>query len=253
MKTIDLNPDTIIWSADTDVTTVLDAMNRELLPKGTIIKLDRLFFEKYPDKSFIRLCQEKGYPVFVDAKIIDEPEKVLGIAATYLQYRPFMLSIMADSFSTGIWRHGTNLDTLRRFAESCANVNCKSCAVLMLPSKTAAACWNLYGAEPLMQMREYATAAVNSGITDVLCSTEEAADIKGDDYFDDLKINVTGLAMPERIGEVDDEGMASVSTPAKAMSIGADRLVIGEDLTDGNMKKNYTKIAKHVLESIVAA
>lgn len=257
MKTISLNPETIIWDGGVDMTLVLDVINRELLPKGTIIKLDRLFFEKFPDKNFIRVCQEKGYPVFVDAKIIDEPTRAISIAMAYLQYRPFMLSIMADSFSTGIWdskKPTYEQDTLKLFAEACANVNCKSCAVMVLPSKTVSACWNAYGAEPISQMREYATFAISAGITGVTCSAFEAEDLKSDEIFARLEVNVTGVMMPESIESVSDEETCKhLSTPTEAMSIGADRLIIGDDLTRGDIKKNYAKIAQYILDSIVAA
>lgn len=243
-------PETIIWSADVEWEVLKEVIDRRLLPVGTVIKLDRLFFEKY-GKEIITYCQDAGYPVFVDAKIIEIPDKVIKIAETFLAYEPWMLNLMAGACSTGLMK-GDNpkrIDALKRFADACAAVGTKSCAVTVLTSKSPELCEHEFSTGQLDQVLFYVDLMCQAGLTDIVCSPLEAEGIRKIEKYDGLYINTPGVRMP---GSSKDD-QARVATPLQALQNGANRLVIGRDLTRGegdpinNISKNYWAITQSLL------
>ena len=176
----EFRPDMIIWSADVQLKDIRRVVNSGILPEGTVIKLDRLFFETHP-KNIITEIQSEGYPVFVDAKIIEIPDKSLAIAETYLKYNPYMLNIMAGACSTGILEHDDikKVDALKRFADACLDAGTKSCVVTVLTSKSVEICRTEFRDSPLNQVLGYVKMANDSGITDIVCSPMETEAIRG--------------------------------------------------------------------------
>lgn len=246
----EFTPDTIIWSADVPKADIEAVIAAEALPVGTVIKLDRLFFET-EDKSFIRFCENKGYNVFCDAKIIEIPVKSLKIAETYLQYSPFMLNIMAGAVSNGHFTREDDenqVDALMRFAEACHKATTRSCVVTVLTSKTESICAHEFGMDPMDQVLKYVALAHSAGITDIVCSPKEAAAIRKIPRFNDMWINTPGV----RLSDSSKDDQARVTTPRIALENGANRLVIGRDLIRGDgdiverVKKNYAKILEDI-------
>jgi orotidine-5'-phosphate decarboxylase len=243
-------PETIIWSADVEWEVLKEVIDQRLLPVGTVIKLDRLFFEKY-GKEIITYCQDAGYPVFVDAKIIEIPDKVIKIAETFLVYKPWMLNVMAGACSTGLIEcdNPKDIDALKRFADACAAVGTKSCAVTVLTSKSPELCEHEFNTGQLDQVLFYVNLMCQAGFTDIVCSPLEAEGIRKIEKYDGLCINTPGVRMP---GSSKDD-QARVATPLEALQNGANRLVIGRDLTRGdggpldNIGKNYRAITQSLL------
>ena len=244
-------PDKIIWSADVPTEDIVAVMKAKALPIGTIIKLDRLFFET-EGKSFISTCQNYGYPVFCDAKIIEIPVKALKIAECYLKYKPFMLNFMAGACSTGRWSSEdmNEVDALKRFADMCKAEGTRSCVVTVLTSKTEQLCLSEYGRSSIEQVKKYTELAYNAGMTDIVCSPKEAEMIRGYGKFNGIMVNTPGVRLPD--SSKDDQ--ARIATPHRALRHGAsDRLVIGRDLTRGEgkivdrVKRNYEKILDNIM------
>lgn len=245
-------PETIIWSADVSAGDIREVIEAKALPEGTVIKLDRLFFEK-ESKDFIDFCQGEGYPVFCDAKIIEIPDKVMKIAETYLVHRPFMLNVMAGICSTGNYSDKVDekqRDALKRFADGCAKFDTLSCAVTVLTSKNDWTCREEFGVlEPEQQVMKYVSMLEKAGITDIVCSPKEVGSIRKH-YGGMFSINTPGVRLP---GSSKDD-QQRVTTPRDALLNGADRLVIGRDLIrgEGNLvgcvKANYWKIIQNIFE-----
>lgn len=245
-------PDKIIWSADVELEDIITVVNSKALPNGTIIKLDRAFFEK-ESKSIISFCQNNGYPVFCDAKIVELPGKVLKITECYLKYKPFMLNIMADACSTGRWSSGEDeneVDALKRFADMCKAEGTRSCVVTVLTSKTKQLCLSEFGRDAIEQAIKYTEFAYNAGFTDIICSPQEASIIRGHGKYDNMMINTPGIRLPD--SSKDDQ--ARIATPHRALKRGvSDRLVIGRDLIRGEgsivdrIKRNYEKILDNIM------
>ena len=243
-------PGAIIWSADVPKADIVRVVTANALPKGTIIKLDRLFFER-ESKDFIDFCQEAGYPVFCDAKIVEIPDKVIMIAETYLTHRPFMLNVMAGICSTLNFSSSTNekqRDALKRFADACAEAGTHSCAVTVLTSKTAETCVAEFDVPfPYFQVMKYVEMLDEAGITDIVCSPQEAYSIQTQ-YPWRFTVNTPGVRLPN--SSKDDQ--QRVMTPREAFANEADRLVIGRDLIRGEgdivsrVQANYQKILDNI-------
>ena len=244
-----IKPEQIIWSADVNLEGLKEVIDTGALPEGTGIKLDRLFFEDNK-KDVIEYCQEKGYIVFADAKIVEIPDKTIGIAGKYLEHRPWMLNVMAGVCSTGVTDadEAKKNDALKRFAEACAIVGTRSCAVTVLTSKSEAMCKREFKVDPIDQVLEYVGLMKECGLTDIVCSPKEAAEIRKHHEFDNLSINTPGVRLPDTAAN----DQQRIMTPAKALAAGSNRLVIGRNITEGEgdiaerVKKNYDRILANI-------
>lgn len=253
-----VQPNNIIWSADVPSwSDILDVMKAKALPPGTIIKLDRRFFETVElanSKAAIDICGDYGYPVFCDVKIIEIPSKCLEIAEAYLEHYPFMVNFMAAACSTGCFdpkEDENSKDALLRFAKLCEEYDAESCVVTVLTSKTPKICKYEYGANsPVDQVMKYVDLACQAGITNIVCSPLEAAAIREHHEYDHMMINTPGVRLPD--SAKDDQ--ARVWTPHAALTAGADRLVIGRPLTGTDeqgplaerIQRNYDAILKNI-------
>lgn len=247
MNLEDFTPDQIIWSADVPRSTIKSVIEVGALPKHTVIKLDRLFFEDN-EKDFIDFCRAHEYNVFADAKIIEIPTKTLEIAKTYLSHSPWMLNVMAGACSTGICDSAdeNELDALKRFADLCLSKGTKPCGVTVLTSKTEALCGREFGGRlPLEQVLVYVEMLIAAGFTDVVCSPKEAQQIR-QEFGNNISINTPGVRLPDSAG--DDQ--ARTDTPRGAFEAGVDRIVIGRPITgDGNVEgisERYEKIIENI-------
>lgn len=231
MMMSDFDPSRVIWSADVSRKKIKQVVDERLLPKGTIIKLDRLFFERY-SKRFIDYCQDRGYLVFVDAKIIEIPSKSLEIAKSFLYHKPFMLNIMAHACSNGNFDPSSeDPDFLPQFAKLCQEAGTKSCAVTVLTSKSETVCANEFnGRSARAQVKVYVEMMRKSGLTDIVCSPQEALMIREEMGITDLDINTPGVRLPES-GKDDQQ---RIMTPYGAFKNGVTRIVVGRPLTGNN-------------------
>lgn len=224
-------PEQIIWSADLPWDKIKMVIDSGALPKGTVIKLDRLFFVKNSIDKII-YCQERGYPVFVDAKIVEIPSKTLAIVQYYLEAaKPWMINVMASVCNNGVIdsKNPEKNDTLKQFAEMCAKAGTKSCVVTVLTSKTGDMCLAEFEKTPLDQVLKYVDLAVKCGVTDIVCSAREAEAIRQNPGYAGVQLNTPGIRLPDS----SKNDQARVMTPAEALKVGANRLVIGRDLTCG--------------------
>jgi orotidine-5'-phosphate decarboxylase len=238
-----INPaDVIIWSADVDETT----LQRALVPELPLryVKLDRLGL-MHMGTSMIAKVQAQGFSVFADAKIIEIPDKVLEIAKLYLQFKPWMLNCMASVCSTGFLRSDDpkRVDGLKRFADLCLTAGTRPCAVTVLTSKSPEMVEREFGGRsPIEQVLVFVEMLLKAGFTDVVCSPHEAQAIRADSRFKRLDLNTPGIRLPGS----DARDQARVNTPAAAIAAGATRLVIGSDLTNGDLSTNFRRIADNL-------
>lgn len=235
--------DVVIWSADVDEAT-LDRVLVEDLPLH-YVKLDRLGLTRM-GLGKITEVQERGFPVFADAKIVEIPDKATdGLAGDHLVYRPWMLNCMAGISSTGFMVHDDpkQVDGLKRFADLCRAVGTRPCAVTVLTSKTEAMVDREFnGRTPIDQVLVYVEMLLEAGFTDVVCSPLEVPAIRAEPRFNGLDLNTPGIRLPDS----DARDQARVNTPAAALAAGATRLVIGSDLTKGDFTQNFARVAANI-------
>ncbi|MDR2063314.1 MAG: orotidine 5'-phosphate decarboxylase [Candidatus Nomurabacteria bacterium] len=248
-----LYPNKIIWSADLPLDDLCRVLKSGVLPAGIIIKLDRLFFEQFGIHT-INVVESLGYQVFADAKIVEIPEKVAQIARHYGQYQPFMLDCMAGICSNGVFAGSDHkqLDGLKRFASTCLENSVNPCGVTVLTSKTNAKnrgmVFQEFRRSADKQVLFYVSLLSRAGFTDVVCAPKEATVIRKHREFDHLNLNTPGVRLPE----TDVRDQARVMTPSKAFGSGADRLIIGSNLTDGaeqdiveRVHRNWQRLVAH--------
>ena len=247
----------ICWSADINATDMSRVISEKPLPLGTVVKLDQVFLEKY-SKYYISALQDAGYPVFVDRKICGIPDKVVQVTEIYLRHRPFMLNVMAGICSTGRTdcKDEKRNDALKRFADLCCGVGTKPCVVTILTSKTERMVTEEYaGSSSREQVQFYTDLAVQMGITDIVCSARDIDYLHATSYRElDIEFNTPGIRLPR----TDVRDQARIMTPANAFKHGADRLIIGANLTDGNgdiierLRRNYDRLLAHLDEHDIA-
>lgn len=232
----------IIWSADgMTLEYILQMIDSGKFPKDVAIKLDRLFLTIYGLQSIAEV-QERGVPVFADAKIVEIPSKSLELTKLHLQYQPWMLNAMADICNTGVTpASNSNSDVLNDFARICKDAGTLSCAVTVLTSKTDELVKKEFGKSALDAVLFLSKLAIDCGVTDIVCSPIEAKSVRALNGL--TGINTPGVRLPE--SSSDDQ--ARIMTPAKALENGATRLVIGRDLSrDGKFAENYLKIMANI-------
>lgn len=231
----------VIWSADVDERTLRAALTEDCPLE--LIKLDRagLLLLELDSISWV---QDLGFKVFADAKITEVPDKVVKIAELHLQHKPWMLNVMAGISSSGHLEaeDPKKIDALKRFADLCHEYGTKPCAVTVLTSKSDDMVAHEFRRTPVEQVLIYVEMLLVAGFTDVVCSPLEAAAIRDESRFDGLDINTPSVRLPG--SSTHDQNR--VDTPAQAIANGADRVVIGRDLTDGDLLENFERIATHL-------
>lgn len=234
----------VIWSADVDEAT-LDAVLVPDLPLR-LIKLDRVILTR-AGLNRIAQVQDRGFKVFADAKIAEIPDKVIEIARLHLRHKPWMLNVMAGVSSSGntLDSNPRQHDALKRFADACNDVGTLPCAVTVLTSKTPQMVYEeFHRRTPEQQVLVYVEMLLAAGFTDVVCSPLEAVAIRKESRFDGLNLNTPGIRLPGS----DTHDQARVDTPAAAIANGVNRLVIGRDLTNGNLRENFARIDANLNE-----
>jgi orotidine-5'-phosphate decarboxylase len=229
----------IIWSADVpDEVTLMNHL--DLMPELRIVKIDRLFVTDIGLGVIDRL-NERGLMVFDDAKIVEIPSKVVGIAEQHLRYKPFMLNCMAGIESSDVLTHEDpeKIDGLKRFADACHQAGTKPCAVTVLTSKKPSVVAREFnGRSSEDQVLYYVELLLKCGFTDVVCSPGEVAVIRAESRFNVLDLNTPGI----RPAGSDQGDQARVDTPEAALAAGATRLIIGRPITIGDPAENLKNI-----------
>jgi len=245
----------IIWSADgVSWPAIRKILEREDFPREEVaVKLDRLFLTTYGLSPICKI-QDLGIPVFADAKIVEIPSKMMELVKLHLEQEPWMLNVMVQVTNTGVspaMREAgitdDELDVLNDFAAECKKVGTKPCVVTVLTSKARDLVEWEYGTGVEEKVHDYVGLASSCGVTDIVCSPKEVEYLRGmENWTKALQFNTPGVRLPD--SERDDQ--KRVMSPGEALAAGADRLIIGRDLSRngdfaGNLAKIKADIEKH--------
>lgn len=242
----------IIWSADgISWPELREILQKDNFPRDEVaVKLDRLFLTKYGlDK--ISKVQEMGVPVFADAKIVEIPSKTMELVKLHLEQRPWMLNVMAQIANTGVnpSMRGAEitddeLDVLNEFATECKEAGTKSCVVTVLTSKSDNLVEYEYNVSTNEVVFSYVSLASSCGVTDIVCSPKEAEFLRqASGWPEYMQLNTPGV----RLASSSKDDQKRAMTPGEALSKGADRLVIGRDLSrNGEFQKNLGDISEDI-------
>ena|GEM_PF-1220920 len=281
--------ESIIWSADVTPAELQAVISAGVLPTTVGIKLDQQFFasalssplkskDGQPKKPseltpsdlgdllyFYRLIgaiQEAGYPIFLDWKMSEIPSKAVGITQELGFFLPSMLNCMAGSlYTTGIYETNDpkQIDGLRQYADACRDLGIDPCAVTVLTSKddtkNTGVVFREFRRRAAEQVLFYAKLLVKAGFTDMVCSAQEAMIIRKHPELDQLRLNCPGIRLPD----TDVRDQKRTMTPAKALRLGVNRLVIGSNLTDGpepdiveRVSKNWQRLVAHIESEVIS-
>jgi len=183
------------------------------------VKLGKEFFTANGPTGAARLA-EFGLPVFLDLKFHDIPTTVAGAVRAALPMKPAMINVHASGGAA----------MMRAAAEAAAEAGTDRplvVAVTVLTSLDDADLSSLGVGSPVReQMIHLALMAKQCGLDGVVCSAREVMSLRGA-CGSGFRLVVPGIR-PEWADAADQK---RVVTPADAVALGADDLVIGRPIT----------------------
>ena len=186
----------------------------------------------------VRAVAEAAPPIFLDLKLHDIPNTVAGAVRSVLPLRPAMLTLHAGGGRA-------MLEAAREAAEAAGEARPMLLAVTVLTSLGAGALAETgVAGGPVQQVLRLAHMADAAGIDGLVCSAAEVAPIRAA-LGDRLALVVPGIRPAG--SALDDQ--ARVATPASAVALGADWLVVGRPITQAS---DPARSAQAIAESIAA-
>lgn len=203
-------------------------------PEDCRLKVGKELFTKAgPD--LIRSLHQMGFDVFLDLKFHDIPNTVAK-------------ALMAAA-DLGVWMVNVHASGGRRMLEAARAaipVNTGGPLLIAVTVLTSMDSEDLLsigcGRSPEEQAILLASLAHNCGFEGVVCSAKEAAKLKGQ-FGNEFKLVTPGI----RPKESDTGDQRRVMTPADAISVGSDYLVIGRPITQA---EDPQKALQAILASI---
>ena len=168
----------------------------------------------------VRAVTDCGMPVFLDLKFHDIPNTVAGAIKASLALSPYMVNVHASGGET-MMRAAT------QSAEAAGEGRPLVLGVTVLTSMDESDLQGI-GVESSVpdQVMRLASLAQFSGLDGVVCSAREVEDLR-ENLGKDFKLVVPGIR-PQWASSDDQK---RIVTPAAAIAIGADYLVIGRPIT----------------------
>ena len=207
-----------------DTTDLVHALDLAHALSGHVggMKLGKEFFTACgPDG--VHAVNECGMPVFLDLKFHDIPNTVAGAIKASLMFSPCMVNVHACGGET----------MMRAAAQSAEEAGQDRPLILGVTVLTSMDESDLKGtgieSSVSDQVLRLASLSQFSGLDGVVCSAREVEDLR-EHLGEDFKLVVPGIR-PEWAQKNDQK---RIVTPAAAISIGADYLVIGRPITQAN-------------------
>lgn len=181
-----------------------------------------LFYREGPEA--VRTLREMGFDVFLDLKLHDIPHQVEGAARSVASLGAAMLTVHASGGAA-------MMEAAVRGAESgAAAAGMPAPAVIgvtVLTSMDAETLTSVGVCDPMAdQVAGLAALAKTSGLAGVVCSPQEAADLRAL-----LGARAYVVTPGVRPAGADAGDQSRVATPGEALSAGASHIVIGRPVT----------------------
>jgi orotidine-5'-phosphate decarboxylase len=129
-----------------------------------------------------------------------------------------------NTFNTWLDYDNPHEDDPRLYASELSGI----LAITVLTSLDGKECKSIFGAEPEQQVMQFAEMALDAGVDGIVCSGQELRAIRSLAGYDDLITVVPGIT-PEWAQKAGDQ--KRVVTPAEAVELGADFIVVGRAIT----------------------
>ena len=184
------------------------------------IKLGKEFFTAQGPDGVGRVCEASQLPLFLDLKFHDIPNTVAGAVRAALNLKPFMLNVHA----------GGGAAMMRAAAAAAAEAGADRPLVLGVTVLTSLGDDELgavgVSGSASEQVVRLAKLAEECGLDGVVCSAREIVALRSA-CGADFKLVVPGIR--PAWSSADDQ--RRIVTPAEALTLGADYLVIGRPIT----------------------
>ncbi len=194
------------------------ALADRLSPQLCRVKVGKELFTR-AGPAVVEALQARGFEVFLDLKFHDIPNTVAGAVRA--------------AGELGVWMVNVHASGGRRMMEAAAGAlqplsqKPLLIAVTVLTSLSQEDLRELgYEESPEQRVRRLAALAADSGMDGVVCSAQEAPALRRE-RGDDFCLVTPGI----RLAGDDAQDQRRVVTPAEAMALGADYLVIGRSIT----------------------
>lgn len=190
------------------------------LPAADFVKVGlQLYTAEGPE--IVRELRRRGRRVFLDLKLHDIPNTVAGAVRSAAALDVQLLTVHAVGGAAMLKAAATAADE--------ASDGLRLLAVTVLTSLTGAELEGVWGRSVVdveTEVIRLATLARDSGIPGVVASVKETSRIRSA-FGADLRILTPGIRLPgDAVGD-----QARVATPADAVRLGSDYLVIGRTVT----------------------
>lgn len=217
MKTANTDPRVIVALDYPDARPAL-ALVARLDPAACRLKVGKeLFTAAGPE--LVRELVGKGFGVFLDLKFHDIPNTVAAACRASAELGVWMLNVHASG--------GRKMMEAAREAVDSSSHKPLLIAVTVLTSMDEAGLHEIGVARsPREQVLHLAGLAQQSSLDGVVCSAQEAADLRTN-FGQDFALVTPGI----RPAGADAGDQSRIMTPAKAIQAGADYLVIGRPIT----------------------
>jgi orotidine-5'-phosphate decarboxylase len=187
--------------------------------------------------AFVRELRDHGYNIFLDLKLHDIPNTVVGAVHSTAGIGASLLTVHAAG--------GTSMMAAAADAAQAPDAP-RLLAVTVLTSMDAAQLAGIgISASPAEQVLRLARLAWSAGIRGMVCSAEEVATLRAE-LGDEAELVVPGIRPAgSAVGD-----QKRIATPAEAIRSGASRLVVGRPITQS---ANPKATAEAILEEITSA
>ncbi len=213
---------------------VLGLVN-DLEGTGVIIKVNSAL--RSCGYGLISRVQSHGLKVFADLKLNDIPATLEIDGILLNEYKPDLLTVMC---STGV---------VAMRALKAELPDTEVLGVTVLTSMTEKECHDLYGYSINVMVLHFTNGAQEAGIDGLIASPAETEKLRK--HINPLmSINTPGVRPLWSVVEDEDQNLDRVMTPAKAIQVGATRLVIGRPITQS---PNPREAVMRTLEEIDSA
>ncbi|MEK7570310.1 MAG: orotidine-5'-phosphate decarboxylase [Patescibacteria group bacterium] len=177
--------------------------------------------------------------LFIDGKLNDIPNTVAGAAKAIASLNPFAFNIHASS----------GLQAMQAAAQNKGNAFLW--AVTVLTSLGEDDCNVIFGASPKEKVLELARLAKTAGADGIICSPQELEILVGDSELEAMEFITPGI---RPLWSVTGD-QQRIMTPAKAIEVGATRMVIGRPITnpEGISRVDAVKRILKEIESVGTA
>lgn len=191
--------------------------------------------------SAVREVAKRGRPIFLDLKYHDIPNTVAGAVRAAVDLAPLeLLNVHALG--------GSAMMKAAADARNSANARTRLLGVTILTSMDAKALRDVgISGSPKAAVLRLAKLAKRSGLEGVVCSAQEARDLRKKLGADFLLLN-GGIRPASELGKKDDQSRKA--TPAFAVAAGANYLVVGRPI---NASPDPARVTRSVLNEIAEA